>query len=61
MLDDILVNNLGLASIYNYFASITPIFFIWGVFEMAFKIIVSVFSGRSFFGMSDYRLERYSR
>lgn len=61
MLEDILANHLDLACIWNYFASVTPIFFIWGVFEMAMKIIINVFSGHSFFGKSDYRLERYSR
>lgn len=58
-LDEILFTYPELAEMWNYFACIMSVFFIWGIIEVAFKFVVNVFCGKTFFGKNDYRLERY--
>lgn len=57
---NLFVDNPDLSTIYNYFVSITPVFFIWGMIELAFKIVMNVLTGHNILGNKDFRLRRFS-
>lgn len=58
---DVLKNDLAFLSMYNAFMCMMIIFFVWGWVENLFKIVCNIFTGKTYFGKKDYRLERYSK